>query len=73
MTTAEKEKRIMDLGKPWTKIMDGLKPNRSLTPEEASGPYKTGFSLAREHWYSVGLSAILDAAWEAQESKETSN
>lgn len=62
MTTAEKEKRILDLGKPWKEIMQGLSFHRTITKEEESSPHRDGIMRAREDYYSSALSVILDCA-----------
>ena len=59
MTTAEKEKRIMDLGGPWLESMKRLQQHRKLSTEEETSPYANGLMLAKEHGYSVMLSEIL--------------
>lgn len=62
MTTAEKEKRVMDLGGQWAEIMAHLQSQRSLTADEESSPHSVGIKLGKEHMYSYMLSLMLDAA-----------
>ena len=62
MTTAEKEKRILDLGKPWSDIMKGLAFHRSITKDEESSPHRDGIIRTREDYYSQALSVVLDCA-----------
>ena len=62
MTTAEKEKRILDLGKPWTSLMEGLAAHRSITKEEEDCTYRDGLIQTREDYYSHALSVVIDCA-----------
>jgi hypothetical protein len=66
MTTAEKEKRILDAGKPWIEIMEGLAHHRSITKKEEGSPHRDGIIRAREDYYSQALSVILDCAYKSK-------
>lgn len=56
----------MDLGKPWTNIMDGLRFHRLATPEELKSPYSDGIIKARQDYYSHALSVVLNCATKNQ-------
>jgi len=68
MTTAEKEKRIFDLGKPWTEIMKGLEVHRSITEEEKKSDHKDSIARAREDYYSNALSVVLECGQRRENS-----
>ena len=63
MTTPEKEKRVADLGKPWTEVMKGLGFHRKVTEEEKQHEHHDAIAIAREDYYSNALSVIIDCAW----------
>jgi len=69
MTTAEKEKRIWDLGSPWTEILKGLDAHRSIKEDEKKNEHRDAIARAREDYYTSALSVIIKCATRAEKSK----
>jgi len=70
MTTAEKEKRIFDLGRPWTELMKGLEYHRKPTQKEKDDKTSgDAIARAREDYYSNALSVILECGDREKNSK----
>lgn len=73
MTTAEKEKRVLDLGSPWTEVMKGLKFHCRTRGPENSDEYREVIALTRDDYYSNALSVILECARRTESKQPTAN